>query len=207
MSRGVHKHVNTGLRGFGTVGTAAVLSAVLALGGAGGCAERRVVARRGLLAGLPGSQSQIPAQGARSAPRREGEAEAPAFRLRVEDEQGNITLVSRSVRDVMVHVVATLMNNEEELFMTQVLSDVTRQEFVALGHDPVWAFRELKRRERDVRRLYNAMPFGEYTPGLFLKKEGKNVFRLRVRSTGDLPWSFVDVVIEDGSWRLRWFGS
>lgn len=175
-------------------------AAVLALVG---CVEERVVARRGLLSGLPGAQSSVP-----DARRGSGTASGQPLeqRIRIEHEDGSITLVANSARDVLIHVIATLKDDEQDLFLEQVLSEQTRQEFLERGHDPVWAFRELKRRERDVRRLYAAMPYGEFTPGLRLETLGRNSFRVKVRPTRDMSWSFIDVVVEHGRWRLRWFG-
>lgn len=106
----------------------------------------------------------------------------------------------------MIHVVTTLRDGEEELFLDQVLSKATTDEFHERGYDPVWAYRELKRREMHVRKLYTLMPYGEFTPGLFLKTVGRNVFRLSVRPSRGVPWTYVEVVIEGGSWKLRWFG-
>lgn len=165
--------------------------------------EERVISQHGLLTGLPGAESRTPT----TAPRASANVGAPIeHRIRIEHEDGSVTLIANSAKDVLIHVVATLKDEEEELFVEQVLSEKTKQEFYDRGYDPVWAYRELKRRERDVRRLYSAMPFGEFTPGLRLQPLGRNEFRVKVPPGKDLPWSFLDVIIEHGQWKLRWFG-
>jgi len=188
--------VNTGRIRWVLVGAACV--------GLSACEpEERIVSRHGLLSGLPGSQSQLPEPEKRSVSTSDKPVEQ---RLRIEHEDGSVTLISNSARDVLIHVVATLKDEEDELFVEQVLSERTKQEFYERGYDPVWAYRELKRRERDVRRLFAAMPYGEFTPGLRLQPNGVNEFRVKVPPTKGMPWNFIDVIVEHGRWRLRWFG-
>jgi hypothetical protein len=57
--------------------------------------------------------------------------------------------------------------------------------------------------------LLARMPMGEFTPGLFLKPLERNTFRLQIppRAAQGLNWTFVDMVVERGKWKLRWFGS
>jgi hypothetical protein len=48
---------------------------------------------------------------------------------------------------------------------------------------------------------------GEYTPGLFLETIGRNVFQLKLPRANNekLYWIGLDVVFENGNYRLRWF--
>lgn len=171
-----------------------------------GCTYERVVSQKGILVGLDGAQSGIPAK-------REGRAlpdflRTPDEGIRVEDEEaGTITLYSKSVRQLMAHITTTIGNDEKDLFVEQLLSKRTKEEFYERGLDPGLAFEELKRRERDVGRLFYFMPMGEYTPGLYLKTIGPNTFRLQLsRVTNEsLHWIGIDVVFEDKNYRLRWF--
>jgi len=174
-----------------------------------GCRYEREVSRRGLLSRVQGAErggEAIRRERRDDGPVIDAVASDPMSMLRREDADGNVTLVSNSARDVMVHVVTTLRDGEEELFLDQVLSQRTLDEFNERGFDPVWAYRELKRRERDVRALYTLMPYGEFTPGLFLKTIAQNTFRLGVRPSRDMSWTYIDVVVERGVWKLRWFG-
>lgn len=131
----------------------------------------------------------------------------PQGQIRVEDEQGNITLYAKSVRHLMDHIISTIENDERDLFVDQVLSTITRDEFTQRGLDPGLAFDELKARRRDVYRVFHFMPFGEGTPGLYLESIDQNIFRLAVSRSGhkDLYWIGIDIVFERGNYKLRWF--
>jgi hypothetical protein len=171
-----------------------------------GCTYERVVSQSGLLVGLDGAQSQIPAK--REARALPDFLRTPDEGIRVEDEEeGTITLYSKSVRQLMAHITTTIGNDEKDLFVEQLLSKRTKEEFYERGLDPGLAFDELKRRERDVGRLFYFMPMGEYTPGLYLKTIGPNTFRLQLsRVTNEsLHWIGIDVVFENKNYRLRWF--
>lgn len=171
----------------------------------GGCTYERVVSQSGLLTGLDGAQSKIP-------PKRQARAlpdflRTPKEGIRVEDEDGTITLYSKSVRQLMAHISTTIANNESELFLEQLLCQRTKDEFYDRGLDPALAFEELVRRERDIGRLFYFLPMGEYTPGVYLKTIGRNTFRLKLPRVGNesLYWLGLDVVFEDNNYKLRWF--
>ena len=125
---------------------------------------------------------------------------------RVIAEDGSVTLRSPTISDLMRHMLETIVNEEEELFTDQLLSTVTAREFIERGFDPVEAFRELKRREKDVRALFRAIPIGEFTPGVMLRNVGPNMFRLGIKGDPYLRWSYLDVVLEHGQYKLRWLG-
>ncbi len=48
------------------------------------------------------------------------------------------------------------------------------------GMSPSESFKTVKAREAEVRRLFDLMPMGEFTPGLFLRGVGGGVQRLEV---------------------------
>lgn len=187
---------------------ATMLAGAAALGVLASCAtETEVVRWDPPLAGLPGAESgmSVKRKGAGG-----GSAEVREYtpdELRVQNEDGSVTLVSRTGKHLIGHIARTLRESEEELFTEQVLSEMTRREFISRGYDPAEAYRELKRLEVDVNKLFQRMPNGEFTPGVFLKKVGDGVFRMQSGGpAGDLRWTFMDMVFEKGSWRLRWFG-
>ncbi len=121
-------------------------------------------------------------------------------------EDGTVILRSPTISDLMRHILETVVNDEEEPFTEHLLSSVTKREFIERGYDPAEAFRELKRREDDVRALFRAIPIGEFTPGVMLRNVGPNMFRLGIKGDPDLRWSFIDVVLEKGHYKLRWLG-
>ena len=170
-----------------------------------GCTYERVVSHSGLLTGLDGAESQLPSkQQARALP---DFLRTPDDGIRVEDEDGNITLYSKSVRQLMAHISTTISNGEKELFLEQVLCEQTKEEFYQRGLDPGLAFDELVKRERDIGRMFYYMPMGEYTPGLYLKTIGRNTFRLKLPRANNesLYWLGLDVVFESSNYKLRWF--
>lgn len=182
------------------------LGVALVLGVLGGCTYEKRTIKGGLLAGLPGAQSSETVRletGKTMDP-----SIAPEGGIRQEDERGNVTLYARSARHLMAHIYTTLANNERELFIEQVLSARTKEEFVSRELDPGLAFDELKKRERDVLRFFNTLPFAENTPGVHLEGLGPNVFRMRSPGGRDsgLRYQYMDMVVERGEWRLRWFG-
>lgn len=165
----------------------------------------RVVSYDPPLAHLPGAQTQTPAR-AKPNPAVAG---APAGgRIVIEHEDGTVTLVSRNALQMLTHIRRLVAQDEEELFTQQILSERTKREFLERGFDPAEAFKEIKRREDDLLALLARMPMGEFTPGLYLETLGPNTFRLALygKAAQDLNWTSVDIVIENGVWRLRWFG-
>lgn len=169
-----------------------------------GCTETRVIpTTKPLLAGLPGVEGGLGATPA-SAPR--PDILQPVEQIRVTNADGTVTLRSPTVRDLMRHVLMTIADDERDLFVEQVLSEATRREFFERGFDPGTAYDEVRRRQGDVRRLFQAMPAGEFTPGILLEPVGRNVFRLRAEGDRTMPWTFMDVVFERGDFKLRWFG-
>lgn len=169
------------------------------------CTYRKVVRYNAPLAGLPGAETGMEEVGHSG---RIDPTKVPDGQIREVKEDGSIVLHSRSPRHLMRHIYATIANGERDLFVEQVLSERTKQEFYQRGYEPGTAFDELVRRRNDVLKLFNAMPQGEYTPGVLMKKLGKKTYRLSTSGliARDLNWTFMDMVLEQGSWRLRWFG-
>ncbi|MEO0511958.1 MAG: hypothetical protein AAF108_03570 [Planctomycetota bacterium] len=128
--------------------------------------------------------------------------------IRVEAEDGTITLVSRNPRDLMVHVLDTLGDEEPELFLRQVLSVRTIDRFYEAGYEPVEAYERLRSGFSDIDALLRSMPAGEISANARFENIGINMFRLSVRGKArrGLRWTSFDMVIEDGRWKLLWFG-
>lgn len=188
-----------------------VLAACVPLACPIGCTYERVVSREGLSSTLQRlSEAKQEGGGARveHATASNQVFHVPEGKLRVEDEEsGEVTLYAKRVKHLINHIITTLENDEPELFVEQVLSKITREEFEQRGLDPVLAFEELTRRRRDVYKLFGAMPMGEGTPGLFLEQIGTNMFRLKVPRGRhpDLYWTGIDASFEGNNYRLRWF--
>jgi hypothetical protein len=115
--------------------------------------EETVVRYRPILATVPGAVSATAPVG----PRFEGEYVDPTSarnaegtlasaelddegreKLYVEMPDGSKRLISPTGRHLMSHIINTIDDNEKELFLEQVLSEVTREEFLKRGLDPPW---------------------------------------------------------------------
>lgn len=187
------------------------LSIGILFGSLSACVETRVTKWNPMLGGLPGATSGMPVttENRFNFP---SPTVAPERGIRQENDAGEVTLHARSARHLMSHIYTTLQQDERDLFAEQVLSSITRAEFLARGRDPAEAFDMLKARQNDVFKLFDIMPAGEYTPGVIWNKlgqiDGKNLVRIGVSGLAarGLQYTYFDMVMERGSWRLRWFG-
>lgn len=139
----------------------------------------------------------------------------PAFQTPIREElpDGEIVLRSRTARDLMAHIQRALVGPEQELerelFAEYLLSDMTRAEYEGRGLDPDQAYQALLARRDDVLLLFNRIgPLAQNSPQVIMQSLGNNVIRLQVTGLAreGLRWTFMDMVIEGGNWRLRWFG-
>lgn len=217
ISRASPTHARTrATRRSGHAVMRAVLGAVLA-GVLAGCAtETRVIRYRPILSGLPGAEGGIGPDGRSAAESAASAAEVGGMplsvlstsQIRYTDDDGRVRLVATTGRDLMIHVYETLRDGERDLFLEQVLSDATKVEYGRRGIDPSRAFDDLLARSDDVVDLFNAMPSGEFTPGVFLTPIGRGQRRLVVSGMAarGLRWTAMDMIEEDGNYRLLWFG-
>jgi len=169
-----------------------------------GC-ETRVVRYDPMLGGLPGVESNT--RVVRDLGDYRDPTKVTANKIEVENPDGTKTLTARTGRHLMVHIYNTLVRDEKALFNEQVLSEVTRKEFAERGKKPDEAFETLLARFDDIQELFNRMPLGEYTPGVFIKSVGQRTKRVALDdvTARDLVYSGFDMVMEDGNYRLRWF--
>lgn len=169
--------------------------------------ETRVVRYNPPLAGLPGATSAAPVVRGPEAIAMTPTVEAQIAASRVqENPDGTKTLFSRNGLDLMYHIATTMRANDEKLFTEQVLSELTRDELLANGRDPSFAFRELQRRRRDIELMFKELPRGEFTPGVLQQVVGPRIMRVRVygRSVEDVPVVGFDMRLEGANWKLRW---
>lgn len=134
-------------------------------------------------------------------------SEEDLFRPVIEHPDGSKTLQSKTGLQLMYHIQSTLMDDEKDLFVEQVLSEITRSEYRDRGLDPAEAFVRLKKHERDIAKLFSRMPLGENSPNVLMEPLGNNMFRVRVTGPAarDVRYRGFDMVLEGGNWRLRWF--
>ncbi len=204
MTRSEKQPIKMTMIQFGFV--IAVIASIVVISQLSGCEPyRKEISRKSLLSKLDQQQ-----RGVSQAPKPTAINEifaVPGGKIRTEDEDGNVTLYAKSIKHLMNHIIYALENNEREIFTEQILSQITKDEFAARGMDPGIAFDELVKRRRDIYRMFNYMPMGESTPGLYIQPIGENIFRLAVSRAGhkELLWIGIDVSFEDLNYRLRWF--
>ncbi len=172
-----------------------------------GC-ETRYIHYNPPLANLPGAQTGIqPVYGEDFAVLDAATSKTATSEPVIENADGTKTLVSRNARDLIFHIATTMREDDEKTFTEQVLSEMTRDEFYQRGHDPNWAFRELKRRRGDVEQVFKVLPQGDLTPGVRYEVVGPNIFRVRQHylDPQEYPWVGFDMRLEGSNWKLRWF--
>lgn len=183
-----------------------------------GCqTEQRVVGVKGGFSGLarlPGAQSQLPPEAlppaepsdrwSRLLPQDEPGEPVEGRPLRRVLPTGDVVLLSRSPRELIVHLYETLRDEEYELLEKQVLSERTRSAYRREGKPVGEAVRWLIRNRDEIEKLISAMPVGDQTPGVLMNPLGNNAFRLSVQGGEMLPMRYhtLDVVIEEGRFRL-----
>ncbi len=197
--------------------SALLLAACLAA--LGSCVEQERVVIRGGLAAIPGAQFNFGdnarvgrARGASleqaialSAPLAGERVDAASGEpLRLEDKDGNITLVSRSPRHVLFHLIRTLDKGEDDLLYEQVLSAATKEEYARRGLDAWDAVEFIKANQKSIRALVATMPLGEQTPGLMTLPIGPNKFRLTANPSmsSGLKFKHAEFILERGVCRL-----
>lgn len=169
-----------------------------------GCVEERIVKNRPMLASLPNAVVQRPV----TAP--EGTVALDTLaddQIVVENADGTTALLAKTGRQLMIHIVTTIDSGQRDLFIDQVLSTTTRNEFLQRGLDPGLAFDECKRRRDAIDTLFSRMPGAEASPGVRVKQVEKKTMRVQLTGLAaeDLYWIGFDMTMERGNWKLRWF--
>ena len=179
--------------------------------------EEKIHNYKPFFSGLEGAKTQTPAtvEQSKKVPIPEAEA-GDKVGLIKENKDGSVTLISKSGRNLMSHILRTLADEEDAVvakelkdqFVKQVLSEITRAEYRERNLDPEIAYTELKKQRKEIAKLFNRMPMGEYSPNVLMEQIGKNL--IRVKLTGQAKkgmerWTGFDMILEKGNWRLRWF--
>ncbi len=175
---------------------------------ASGCeVYERDINYRPPLSGLPGMESR-----ARIAQVPEGYVDPGLVandELIMENPDGSVMLISRTVSQLMAHIHRTLTEDEVDLFVQQVLSQATLREFYDHQQTGRDAFDRLKKDSNDIQALFSYMPMGEYSPTVIRKPIGPGMMRVVVSGLGTqkLKWNAMDVIMEHGHWKLLWFSN
>lgn len=176
---------------------------VLVIAALAACApQERVVNYKPFFTGIGEAQTATPPA---PGPNQRGidATTAPGDSLVVTEADGSRRLVARSGAHLIRHIERALSDEKlAGLFVDQVLCEETRGEYRDRGLDPAEAYRALKAREQDVRKLFARMPAGERSPFVVVTPLGDR--EKRVRLTGDaakgLAWTGFDMVLEGARW-------
>lgn len=180
------------------------------------CQDEKVVNYKPFFSGLEGVKTATPpvaAEAPSAIPKADNGEEMGLVK---ENQDGSVTLVIKSGRNLMAHIQRTLAGSEDpaeavvlkDQFTRQVLSEITRGEYQERGRDPGEAYDLAKKSQKDIAKMFNRMPMGEYSPNVLMDQIGRNMIRVRLtgQARRDLTkWTGFDMVLEKGNWRLRWF--
>jgi hypothetical protein len=168
-----------------------------------GCTETRVVRYNPFLGGLPGAESGMPV--VRGWDYQDPTA-IPESQIVQQTPDGKPRLIAKTGRHLILHMYNTIEDGQRDLFVEQVLSSVTRAECHQRGVDPGTLYDTLAENRLDLYDLFNLMPMAERTPGVVMTPVGDGAYRVKVTGLGtaNLRWTGFDMIMEGGSWRLRW---
>lgn len=166
--------------------------------------EQKVVSYNSFLSGLPGAEQTLPYS--RSVGDYKDPTVVPESELVEVTATNDKKLIAKTGRHLMIHIYTTVDEDNADLFVDQVLSEVTKQECYARGSDPRELFGRLRAHQEDLQRLFASMPSGERTPGIFLRPVTGDVKRLQLDGIAakGLYWDGMDMIMENGNWRLVW---
>ncbi len=196
---------------------APLIALLLALGAAGCEPERRVIAVRGGLHGMPGTEGGVQVEqplvaskdeklrASMQNPRGYADAGEQNELLRVERPGGHVTLVSRNARELAFHLRQTLARDEIELLYEQVISDKTKDRYEEAGLDPRDAAAFLMKHKDEVLRLIQNLHLAERMPMDLGDVIGPNEYELRVppgQVDPPLKFNAFDYVFERDACRL-----
>jgi hypothetical protein len=175
----------------------------------GGCqSEEKLVRYKPFFSGLDNVHTETAAVQARHDLEISESGEIGEDSLVIVNPDGSKRLIAKSGVQLMAHIRRTLAEEEADLFVDQILSRLTREEFYQRGLDPRDGFKTLKAHEREILLLFSRMPMGEHSPNVRMEALGKNAFRVRL--TGRVAdtvgrYRGFDMILEEGNWKLRWF--
>ncbi len=167
----------------------------------GGCAvEERVIYNRPMFGALPNAQVNQPVtmpkgyQNIVLKPREQVDPNNPDKKL----------VTAGNGRQLMVNIYNALAKQDRATFVDQILSQQARDSMSQLGKDPGSAFDELYEKSDELVELFNRIPMGEYTPGIYMEKVGAGVFRVKLYgpTARGLYFTGFDMQLENSSWRL-----
>lgn len=166
-----------------------------------GCVEEKVIYNRPMFAALPNAQvNQVVTM-----PRGyQNVALKPKVEVDPKDPNKKFVTATNG-RQLMVNIYNALAKQDRATFNEQILSADINNSTEALGSGGAGTtFEELYERSDDVVELFNRIPMGEYTPGVYMEKVKAGVFRVKLYgpTARGLHYTGFDMSLEKSSWRL-----
>jgi hypothetical protein len=176
------------------------------MGGTGGCQpEEKVLRYKPFLANVPGAQTRMPTVGPKYEGFRDPTA-VPDDKVVRQNPDGSVTLVAKSIRQLMILVQKTLAEDRDDLLYEQVVSEEAKQQYRDKGKEPLEILAYLKEHRQDISTLFSRMPFGEQSPNVILDQPGNRTFHLKLTGLATKGSNFHHLwaIMEHGTWKLLW---
>lgn len=124
----------------------------------------------------------------------------------VENPDGSVTLIAKSVRHLMAHIQLCLDKEDDKALLDQVISEQTKQEMKGQGREPEEVVAFLKKNRNEIALMFARMPFGEQSPNIIVKRPAKRtvVLELTGLASKDMRYTELWAVMEKGNWKLLW---
>jgi len=192
----------------------AALSLAMCVIGLAACADtpsaddRTVVRRqRSLFEGLPGATRGGEAFAGNGDPLSSlrAQGETPIANL-LSSVDGKDTLVCTRPRHVMVHLAMRLNDDKEQAFLDQIVSDVTKQQFVGEGKSEREIIDFLQSNYDDIMLLFARMPAAELSPNVAFDRFTGGQYRIRITGAATKGLRFTELWLEQkgGKWKFVW---
>lgn len=124
----------------------------------------------------------------------------------IENPDGSKVLIAKSPQQMISHMVRCLDENEDKLFIEQVLSQKTKDHYKDMHKDPMELVEKLKASRKELAKTLGRMPLGEHSPTVILEQPGDKTWIIKVTGAAakDLQYTRLWTRLEDGNWRFMW---
>ncbi len=119
---------------------------------------------------------------------------------------GKDILVCKRPRHVMVHLAMRLNDGKEQLFLDQIVSDITKQQFVGEGKTEQDIIDFLQTNYDDIMILFARMPAAELSPNVAFDRFNGGQYRIRITGAATKGLKFTELWLEQraGAWKFVW---
>ena len=124
----------------------------------------------------------------------------------IEKPDGSKVLLAKSVQAMMSHLSRCLDEDDDKLFLDQVVSKKTKDHYREMGKDPMELVDMLKANRKEVAKTLARMPLAEHSPTVILEQPGDKTWTIKVTGAAakDLQYTRLWARMEDGNWRFMW---